>query len=131
MRTEITAEKAEGRTIEKIDFGGSQCVITFTDRTFTTLGMEFGYDPGGNEIVGEPLYLMSYCHSALLSLGILSEHELNERINKRNEAAATNSEKRDWELYERLKQKFEGGAAAESTEKNQAYQDADGDEVPF
>jgi hypothetical protein len=60
MLKEIPLEEVKGKTISGLTSSCScnQFVITFTDGTFTTLGINSGYEPG-DETIEEEVWILN------------------------------------------------------------------------
>ncbi|MFK5282034.1 hypothetical protein ACI3PL_21000, partial [Lacticaseibacillus paracasei] len=59
----------------------SQCLlIAFTDGTFTCLGIEYGYEPGDEEIVSVPFNSSRFLFNELVSAGVMTQEEVEETM---------------------------------------------------
>ena len=104
--SEISLTDAIGRVVEGAELSttAEQAVITFTDGTFTTLGVDHGY--GGAEIEQDELNIPDFGDEQLIRVGITTENELattraeRKRRSREREAAAERDQ------YERLRAKF-------------------------
>lgn len=108
MKQEITLVDCIGRTVKGVaeSYCGPYLIITFTDDTFTMLGIKRGYDPCDNEIVSEELALFDFGDSALVDAEIVTWEELESLRADRD--AKRKSEWADRELaeYNRLAMKY-------------------------
>ena len=79
MLTEVSWEDAIGKTLKSIGASicNQQCVLVFEDGTYTTLGIDRGYDAGDETIIEERLYWLSFGDESIVELGIASEDEVN------------------------------------------------------
>jgi hypothetical protein len=72
VKKEIKLSEAIGKTIE--GFGCCHCqgqiVITFTDGTFVTLGVEYGYEHGDEFIADSVIELNHFNNEEIIRLGI-------------------------------------------------------------
>jgi hypothetical protein len=109
MFKEITLDEAKGKKIR--DYAMSctcgQMIIVFTDKTFTTLGVDHGYQGYSDEIVQAKLDLLDFDNAALIALEVvvLQEIESAERIKERE--FIQQDERRERAEYKRLKAKYE------------------------
>ena len=114
MKTEVKATEAVGKTLASVEFSGSfcggQCVLSFTDGTFATLGVESGHESGEEEIVEEKLSVFDFGDDALSRAGIVSAEEMtamrSERDARHQEEREARQEAHDRQEFKRLKQKF-------------------------
>lgn len=108
MKKEIKLSDAIGKTLEGFAFSwcSEQAVMTFTDGTFATLGISKGWHDVEDEIKEAALVLFDFGHDKLFELGIISEDEMNEKLEQEKKMFAARQERREREIYERLKQKF-------------------------
>lgn len=109
MKTEIKMSDAIGKTIKDFAFSGSysgQAVIVFDDNTFTTLGIEFGYEDRDADIVERGLNITEFGDSEIERVGIATEKELEEIRQKNHELWQENQRIRDMEQLENLKRRL-------------------------
>lgn len=107
MKTEIKLSEAIGKTLATVEFALSgQCVIIFNDDTFTTLGIEQGYDPGDEQIVEDRLNIFEFGDTALVRVGIATFDELMAMRQAKNDKRQAEQEIRERCEFERLKRKF-------------------------
>lgn len=110
MQTEIELKDAVGKVLKDVLFASNQAVITFTDDTFTTLGVGLGYEPGEETIRPDTLELFDFGDDLLANAGIATKEELNDLREERRKKAAEHwrvtQEEREREEFERLKKKF-------------------------
>jgi hypothetical protein len=106
---EIELSSALGKTLEGFKFSITcgQAVLTFTDGTFCTLGVDTGLYPGDEMIEESKLELFDFGHDKLIALGIISQEEMNEKSEQRSKALSASRAQRELETYDRLKRKFE------------------------
>ncbi len=109
MKQEIRFSDAVGKILEGFDFSITcgQAVLTFTDGTFTTLGIDRGHASGDEEIEESTLELHDFGDEKLVALGVITQTELDEQREQRNKSFAFTQEKRERTEYERLRAKFE------------------------
>ena len=109
MKKEIRLTEAIGKTLEGFEFSITcgQAVLTFTDGTFATLGVDRGYEAGDEEIEETELELFNFGHDKLIALGIISKEEMDEKREQLRKASADSQAQRDRAEYERLRRKFE------------------------
>ena len=109
MKTEVTLDQAIGRTLQGIEASitCSQMVLVFTDGTFTTLGVDRGYNYGDGMLEGQELKLHHFGDKELIRLGVTTGEELNAIRNAREAAYRLQQEARDRAELVRLKRKFE------------------------
>lgn len=109
MRTEIKLSDAIGKTLEGFEFSNTcgQAVLTFTDGTFSTLGVDRGYEKGDEQIEESKLSLFDFGDNKLIALGIIPEEEMDEKTEQRRKAVANSRAQTERAEYERLRRKFE------------------------
>lgn len=109
MKKEIKFEDIKGKTVVDYSFSitSGQCVITFSDNTFTTIGILIDPYDGSNEIIPEPIQLFNFGDYMLIKLGIITEDEL--KIKKQEKEAAFKIERnnKNRELLKRLKAEYD------------------------
>ena len=107
MKTEVILEQSIGKTLQGYESSITcgQMVISFTDGTFTALGIE-RYDPDYATIVGEPLVFQDFGDELLTNLGVATTEELKELRNKRNAEFNKKLDAREHAEFLRLKRKF-------------------------
>lgn len=114
MKMEVKLESAIGKTLESVGFShdDSQCVLVFTDGTFTTLGAADDGCDGIQELTIEEqkLILFWFGDSQLVEAGIVTHDEIVSMRNDHDATARAAMEARteEWERreFERLKKKF-------------------------
>ena len=109
MRQEVTfTQQAIGKTIEAVKFAkyAQQGIMTFTDGTFATIGIDHGYEAGDADLVDEQLMVLGFGDADLISLGILTAEELAAKRKERDDSVRQNQEDRERSEFERLKAKF-------------------------
>ena len=109
MKKKVTLIDAVGKTLDGFEFSTTcgQAVLTFTDGTFVTLGIEKAYDRYDDGIEETDLELDDFGDDKLVGLGVITQLELDERREQKRKKLADAQEKREREQYERLKHKFE------------------------
>ena len=114
MKIEVTLNEAIGKTLQGVEasFTCGQMVMAFTDGTFTTLGIDRGYEYGDETIESRRLELHNFGDEALVRLSVTTDEELNAIRSARDaehEAAyRLQKEAKDRAEFVRLKRKFEG-----------------------
>lgn len=108
MYTEITDTQAIGKTIENFIASscGEQFMIAFTDKTFTILCVERGYDDDVS-IATDSIIWSKFRRATLIKYKILSQEEsdlIDEDAIAQGRRRRENIERRE---YARLKAKFE------------------------
>lgn len=105
MKNEVTDEQARGKVLTKIVMShvGRQAIIVFSDGTFTTIGIDRGYDYGDETIVSEPLAWREFGLPLLIEAGVMSQEQADEHM-ARQIAEHQERERRE---YERLRKRFE------------------------
>jgi len=108
MMKEIKIEDTKGKTIAGYDFSitSSQMVITFSDNTFTTLGVLIDIYDGMNEIIPESIELFDFGNDKLIKLGIISPEKLKIKKQERDLLFKKKTEDNEKELLKRLKIKY-------------------------
>lgn len=107
MFKEITWVEAKGKKVQ--DYTTSitgQMVIVFTDETFTTLGIDRGFERGDESIIEEAIDLLDFGHRQLIALGIITPEELKNKENIQNEEFQRQHERKEKLEYRRLKAKY-------------------------
>jgi len=86
MKKEINLSDAIGKTLEGFGFSITcgQAVLTFTDGTYSTLGITTGCEVGYEEIEESLLDLFDFGHDKLIALGIISQKDLDEKVKLRS-----------------------------------------------
>lgn len=109
MKTEITLEQAVGKTLEGFvkSFTCGQMVLTFTDGTFATLGIDRGYGSGDETIVQERLALNDFGDETLIGIGVTTKEEIVSFRHERDKNNRKNQEDRERIQYLALKKKYE------------------------
>ena len=109
MKTEISDKEAIGKTVEKFVYSlsANQMIVCFDDDTFTTFGIDPGYESGDEEIVNVPLEWFDFGHEKLVRTGILSEKEWESMWNKERQIEQERLEISERNQYLRLKSKYE------------------------
>ena len=109
MRKEIILSESFGKVLEGYEFSITcgQAVITFTDGTFSTLGIDTGYADGCEEIEESSLELHDFGDDKLIKLNIITQDELDKIRKERNENLTYEHKQKERELYNKLKRKFE------------------------
>lgn len=108
MFNEITLNNAKGKMIR--DYAVSvwgQMVIVFTDETFTTLGIDTGFEQGDETIIQEEIELLNFGHDQLIALGIVTQKELDDKASVKVQESARQRECEERAEYKRLKIKYE------------------------
>jgi hypothetical protein len=114
MRQEVKLTDAIGKTLEGAAFSTcsrtGQAVLTFSDGTFTTLGVSRGYEAGDEEIAEEELSLFNFGDDDLIEVGVVTAEELQALRAARDAESSARlqavREARDRQEFERLKLKF-------------------------
>lgn len=108
MKKEIKLADSIGKKLSNVVFssyGCRQCLLVFDDNTFTTLGIDAGYDEA--EITTAELNLYEFGDHILDKHGIATECEIAEmrraQYNKLRAKIAKEKETRDRKEIERLK----------------------------
>jgi len=106
---EISNTEALGKVVREIVCSqhNGQMVITFDNNTFTTFGVDRGWEPGDEEICENRLSMDSFGNEALVALGILTAEEIEKRRKMRLAHQNRTQRARDLAAYKRLKAKFE------------------------
>lgn len=115
MKTEVKLTEAVGKTLAAVEFSdsyrGGQAVLSFTDGTFATLGVERGHEDGDEEIKEDTLAVFDFGDEKLARAGIVTLDEMAamraERTRQLKAAVQALQEARDRQEFERLKRKFE------------------------
>ena len=109
MKKEIKLHDAIGKVFDGFDFSFSngQAVLTFTDGTFSTLGIINQHEVGDNEIQESNLDLFNFGHDKLIALNIISIEELEEKSEQQRKQFVELKIQQERTLYEKLKCKFE------------------------
>jgi len=112
MRNEIRLQDAMGKTLEGFDFSFTcrQAVLTFTDGTFTTLGIDMGYEAGDERVKESTLEIFNFGHEKLFRLGILTKDEMEEKTKEKDERFREGQERRERGELERLRRKYEASS---------------------
>ena len=98
--TEVT--QAEGKTVARVVDYGSEYLIAFTDNSFLSLQIAYGYEDSADISINQPP--SNYC---LVDAGLITEEECQaaeEASQLQRHRAQEESNRR---LYEALKKKFE------------------------
>ena len=114
MKTEVKLTESVGKTLAAVEFSesyyGGQCLLTFTDGTFATLGVERGYESGDEEIKEVTLSVFDFGDEKLARAGVVTPEEMAairaERARRQQAEDDARKEARDRLEFERLKQKF-------------------------
>jgi len=114
MKTEVKLTEAAGKTLAAVEFsesyGSGQCVLSFSDGTFSTLGVERGYEGGDEEVKEDTLSMFDFGDEKLISAGIVTADEMaamrEERDGRQRAEQQARQEARDRQEFERLKRKF-------------------------
>lgn len=111
----VGMEEAEGKTLQAVEFSsgsskGGQCLLVFSDRTFSVLGVDRGYERGDEVITEATLDLFQFGDSELIRAGITTAEEMS-TLRKQAEGLAEvrsreRQERSDRAEYERLQRKF-------------------------
>ena len=108
MRQETPFSSSAGKTIEAIDYSLSgQGLVTFTDGTFSVIGIKRGWEAGDEELGDDILSVLSYGDDVLIEMGIITAIELSERRDLDVSARRSAANENDRALYERLKLRFD------------------------
>jgi hypothetical protein len=109
MKKEVPLSKIEGKTVASACRSAlsGQFVLTFTDGTFTALGIDNGYEAGDEKIVGADLDWDSFGDAMLVEAGIGTAEEIAAVAAERKARFQAIQDARDRQAFERLKQKFE------------------------
>ncbi len=108
MKTEINDKEAIGKKVNGFLYSAvaHQMILSFQDNTFTTFGIETGYDPGDGEIVNEPLEWFDFGHERLIASGIISEKEWESMWDKEVRTEREKREMTEQKHYLYLKSKY-------------------------
>ena len=105
MKREVKFAEALGKKLENVAFSNEQAVFVFDDNTFSTIGLDKGYD-NDVDLIEDSLELLNFSHEKLLKVGIVSEDELKKLIAEKDEKHREFYQKRELAEYERLKKKL-------------------------
>jgi hypothetical protein len=109
MKTVIKLAESTGKTISAVAFSvdGEQVAIGFTDNTFAVIRATIFAATGDLELEDGHFDLFdSLGEDQLIHAGIATKDELNDLRAKRHIYESAKIEKRDREIYERLKAKY-------------------------
>ncbi len=109
MKTEINDKEAIGKKVDGFlySLSSNQMIVHFADNTFTTFGVDRGYDPGDEEIVSEPLEWFDFGHERLIASGIISEKEWESMWDKEVRTEREKREMTEQKHYLYLKSKYD------------------------
>ena len=103
----VRFSESVGRTIAGVcyDVSPAMALVTFTDGTFSTIEISWGYEHGDEELCdGDAIDPTA---PSLVTLGILSESEVLLYQQRLRAAREMDLERREREQYERLRAKFD------------------------
>lgn len=103
MRTEISAAQASGRVVEHVAMSeneSDQCLITFSDDTFTTIVVL------NDRPVAGKLHVLSFGDAQLVQLGIISVDELEQLRSQHLRQREEQRQKAEVAEYKRLRDKY-------------------------
>jgi predicted Zn-dependent peptidase len=108
MFKEITLDDAKGKEIQDhaVSVYG-QMVIVFADETFTTLGIDTGFEQGDETIVQKTIELLNFGHNQLIALGIVTQKELDDKASTKAQEFTRQREREERMEYRRLKIKYQ------------------------
>lgn len=114
MKTEVTLREAVGKVLTNVAFSewanSGKCVLVFSDETFTTLGIERGYEADDEEIREDKINLLEFGDEILVRVGIATREELatirSERKKRMEDEIQARTHERDLREFERLKRIF-------------------------
>ena len=109
---EITLDKAKGLKFANYVFSTEtqQAVLTFEGDVFITLGIDDAWEACDREIEEQHLERWDFGTHHMLELGIITTEDIEERDQRARENSRLfkeREEKRERDLYEKLKGKFE------------------------
>lgn len=83
MFREIRLSEAIGKTLVHAKFGDGarvqQCLLVFSDHTFTVIGVDNPTDPYGRSTLGsQPLEVFAFGDDALVDAGIISRQDMGQ-----------------------------------------------------
>ena len=109
MKKQINDRLALGKEIKSISYAhGGGLVIVFKDDSFIVFEVEIGYDPGDECIAcSDTIGMLNFDSSLLINLGIISQNELDNRRKQSAILYKLAHEKKEKEMYEKLKKKYE------------------------
>mgnify|MGYP000107701468 CR=1 FL=1 len=105
MKKEVKFTDAIGKRLENVAFSNEQVVLVFDDNTFSTIGLDKGYD-NDVDLIEDSLELLNFSHEKLLQIGIVSKEELEKLIMAQDEKYKEFHRKRDLAEYERIKKRL-------------------------
>lgn len=108
MRPEMPFSESIGKTIETVRYSGeiAQAVVTFTDGSFATIGVEFGWEMNDGTLRDESLDVRAFGDVALAETGVMEHAEIQairDEDYRLRELSRQEYERRE---FERLRRKF-------------------------
>ena len=103
---EISIEEAKGKIIQEVAWGlDGNLYVTFIDSTFTVITARQVYDKPPEVVQGE-LDLDKASERMLISLGVMTKEEIENKIKEKDELKARLLQERDIRTYRRLKAQY-------------------------
>ena len=103
-------ESLAGKVIAGCRLSYELAMLTFTDGTYTVIGVEHGYyDSSPGLEAGKPIKAMD-ADSYAVELGIYTQEEVDAARDACLAQSKLDSERAERQRYEMLKRRFEGGA---------------------
>jgi len=98
-----------GKTISAVEhsFDCSQFLVAFTDGTFSVLAVDVEWDGIASIVESYEWVVSAFTDESIMRAGVATHEELRDERDQRNSMARAEAERRDRDLYERLKRKFE------------------------
>lgn len=110
MKTQVNLTNCVGKMLSAVEFGGNQqLVLSFSDGTFCTLGITYGYEGGDEDIAEVELDDRDFGDAALVRSGVMTAEEIGELRKEERAAQAASQDAVDRLRYQELRAKFEGG----------------------
>lgn len=110
MKTQITLKGVAGKTIAASAHDYNEAILVFDDGTFLRLEARGGYE-GTADLEDDGALSLGDCHSFHVGIGIVTQAEIDEHRAERERKRAQAQTDNERATYERLRRKFEGGAA--------------------
>jgi hypothetical protein len=109
LKMETKTEDLEGKTIKAVGEDAPHIIIVFTDDSFVWLTAKNGYDGHDGEIIIQdgPGCVLPEIGGLAVEIGIVTKAELEAFDANRLRSRAEQEARRERQLYESLKAKFE------------------------
>ena len=108
MLRHVDFDAVSGLTVECCEIAGERAYIVFTNGTYTTLGIDHGYEPGCASVEAAGPVSLHRDTQCLVRLGIFAQAEVDAARAKRDEEYQAQREAGEKKQYEQLRRKFEG-----------------------